>query len=161
MNMGQKKIRTMSVLTKLFKGVEQDVRTPFELFRKLDDEFHFQLDPCTSTSKPGNLGTQYSFVFPEKDGLKESWSHYKSIFVNPPFKHANKWVEKAYNESKKGATVVVLVPVKSDTAWWHDFALKATEIRFVRGRLIFEGYKYPFIIGICLLIFRPYGKPNR
>ncbi len=93
-------------------------------------------------------------------GLKEDWSKYKSVFVNPPFKHADKWVKKAYEESKKGCTVVVLIPVKSDTAWWHDYALKANEIRFVRGRVTFEGFKDSFIIGICFLIFKP-STPKR
>ena len=147
-------MKTTSVLTKLFKSHQQDTRTPIELFRSLDKEFNFQLDPCSSTSKPNNLKTPHYFLYPEKDGLKEDWSKYKSVFVNPPFKHANKWVEKAYNEGNKGATVVVLVPVKSDTAWWHDYALKAKEIRFVRGRVTFENFDDPFIIGICFLVFK-------
>ena len=147
-------MKTTSVLTKLFKSLQQDTRTPYALFKTLDDEFHFQLDPCTSTSKPNNLNTPHYFLYPKQDGLLEDWSQYKRIFVNPPFKHADKWVKKGYEESKKGCTVVMLVPVKSDTAWWHDYALKAKEIRFVRGRVTFEGFADPFIIGICFLIFK-------
>ena len=146
-------MKTTSVLTKLFKSIQQDTRTPIELFKQLDNEFHFKLDPCTSTSKPNNLNTPNYFHYPTEDGLKKDWFTYKSIFVNPPFKHADKWVLKAYEESLKGCIVVVLVPVKSDTAWWHDYALKAKEIRFVRGRVTFENFKDPFIIGICFLIF--------
>jgi len=140
-----------SVLTKLFKSYQQDVRTPIALFTELNKEFKFTLDPCTSTSKPNNLGLKHYFLYPEQDGLLEDWKG--RVFVNPPFKHADKWVKKAYEEGQKGAKVVVLVPVKSDTAWWHDYALKAKEIRFIRGRVTFENFKDPFIIGICLLIF--------
>jgi len=147
-------MKTTSVLTKLFKRHQQDTRTPMAMFNKLNEEFNFQLDPCTSTSKPNNLGTPHYFLYPEKNGLLEDWFPYKSVFVNPPFRYANKWVKKAYEESQKGATVVVLVPVKSDTAWWHDYALKADEIRFVRGRVTFNGFKDPFIIGICFLVFK-------
>jgi len=144
----------MSVLAKLLshKG-NQDRRTPKALFDELDKEFHFQLDPCTSTSKPNNLGTPNYFLYPEQDGLKEDWSKYKSVFVNPPFKDAYKWLKKSKEESEKGCTVVVLLPSKTETKWWHEFALKADEIRFVQRRVTFEGHKDPFIIGIALIIF--------
>lgn len=148
----------MNIITKLLThNTNQDRRTPLSLFEELNKEFHFQLDPCTSTEKPGNLGTPHYFLYPEKDGLKEDWYPYGSVFVNPPFKYATKWICKAMEESKKGATVVILLPSKTDTAWWHDYALKASEIRFVRGRVTFEEYKDPFIIGIALIIFK-YNK---
>ena len=145
----------MSVLAKLLshKGI-QDRCTPKSLFRELDKEFNFQLDPCTSTSSPNNLNTPHCFLYPEQDGLYEDWSKYKSIFVNPPFKYAYKWLKKAKEESEKGCLVVVLVPSKTETKWWHEFALQANEIRFVRRRVTFEGYDKPFIIGIALVIFK-------
>ena len=138
----------------------QDVRTPYGLFKQLDDEFHFILDPCSSTSKPNNLGTKHYFVHPETDGLKQDWSKFKSIYVNPPFGDCDSWVKKSYYESLKKCTVVTLVPVRTDTNWWHDYALLADEIRFVRGRVKFEGYENTFIIGIALLVFNP-NKEDR
>ena len=146
----------MSLLTKLLShNGKQDTRTPIGLFRELDKEFDFKLDPCTSTSKPNNLGTKHYFLYPDNDGLLEDWSKYGNTFVNPPFKHAKDWIKKAQEESKKGITVVVLLPSKTDTAWWHDYALKADEIRFVRGRVTFEGHDKPFIIGMSIIVFRP------
>lgn len=146
----------MSVLAKLLShNGNQDRRTPISIFRELDKEFDFKLDPCTSTSKPNNLGTPHYFLYPEKDGLKEDWSQYGTAFVNPPFKDAKTWIAKAQAESRKGITVVVFLPSKTETAWWHDYALKADEIRFVRRRVTFEGHKDPFIIGMAVIIFRP------
>jgi len=145
-----------SILAKLcsHKG-NQDRRTPISLFKELNDEFKFGLDPCTSTSKPNNLGTKHYFLYPEKDGLKESWVGYGSVFVNPPFKDAYKWIKKAYEEAKNGVTSVVLLPSKTETKWWHEYALKSKEIRFISRRVTFEGHKDPFIIGIALIVFTP------
>lgn len=146
----------MSVLAKLLShNGNQDRRTPLSLFNELNAEFNFQLDPCTSTSKPGNLGTPHYFLYPERDGLKENWSKYGSVFVNPPFNDAYNWLKKARDESKLGATVVVLLPSKTETRWWHELALQANEIRFVKRRVTFDGHKDPFIIGIALIIFYP------
>jgi phage N-6-adenine-methyltransferase len=149
----------MSVLAKLLshKG-NQDRRTPMAIFDELNKEFNFKLDPCTSTSKPGNLNTPHYFLYPEKDGLVEDWSRYGSVFCNPPFKHALKWIKKAKEEAEKGCTVVMFLPSKTETAWWHDYALKADEIRFVRKRVIFEGHKDPFIIGMSIIIFKDNRK---
>ena len=147
-----------SVLAKMLThraATNQDRRTPLALFREIDKEFSFKLDPCTSSSNPGNLGTPYFFKSPEQDGLAEAWHPYGSVFVNPPFRDAKKWIAKAAEEAKLGATVVVLLPSKTETAWWHDYALQADEIRFVRGRVTFEDHNDPFIIGIALIVFRP------
>jgi len=149
---GEKK---KSVLAKLLShNGNQDRRTPLSLFNEINEEFHFELDPCTSTSKPNNLGTPHYFLYPKHDGLKEDWSKYKSAFVNPPFKDAYKWIKKCHDESKKGCTVVCLLPSKTETAWWHDYALKADEIRFIRRRVTFEGHDNPFIIGMAFIIYK-------
>ena len=145
----------MSVLAKLLShNGNQDRRTPLAIFNELNEEFHFKLDPCTSTSKPNNLGTEYYFLYPEKDGLKEDWSKYGNAFVNPPFKYASAWAKKCMEESKKGITVVLFLPSKTETAWWHDYALKADEIRFVRRRVTFEEHDNPFIIGMAIIIYK-------
>ena len=61
--------------------------------------------------------------------------------MNPPYgREIGKWMRKAYESSLYGATVVCLVPARTDTAWWHDYAMKG-EVEFVRGRLKFGGSK--------------------
>ena len=107
--------------------------TPQDFFERLDNEFHFTLDPCCvpSTAKCSTYFT------PEIDGLKQSWEGY-TVFMNPPYgRKIGAWLEKAYNESLKGTTVVCLIPSRTDTKYWHDFCMKAAEIRFVKGRLKF------------------------
>lgn len=75
------------------------------------------------------------------------------VFVNPPFRHCGQWVAKAWEESRRGNTVVCLVPSRTDTDWWHRYAVRA-EIRWIRGRLKFNAKtNAPF--ACCLLIFRP------
>ena len=61
--------------------------------------------------------------------------------MNPPYgREIGKWMLKAFHEACNGATVVCLVPARTDTAWWHDFAMKG-DITFIRGRLKFGGHK--------------------
>ena len=57
--------------------------------------------------------------------------------MNPPYgRNIKYWVEKAYKSSLSGATVVCLLPARTDTAWWHDYCMKG-KIEFIRGRLKF------------------------
>lgn len=80
--------------------------------------------------------------------------------MNPPYgRQIGRWVEKAYRESLRGATVVCLVPSRTDTAWWHNFCSRA-EIRFVRGRLRFSGAKKNAPFPSAVVIFRPPGGPS-
>lgn len=127
----------------LFSGKYIEYRTPMKLFKQLDEEFHFDLDPCTTKDNP--LGTKWFFT-KEDDGLKKPWSMYigvRSVFVNPPYgKDIGKWVEKSYlTSSVNGLTVVMLLPVRTDTRWFHEYVYRKpnVEIRFISGRLKFEG----------------------
>lgn len=106
-----------------------DWSTPQELFNELNAEFHFTLDPCASSwnAKCDNFFTE------KEDGLKQDWVKNR-VFMNPPYgKVLNDWMKKAYESFLNGATVVCLVPSATDTAWWHEYALKG-EIRYLRGR---------------------------
>lgn len=110
-----------------------DWATPDELFKELDNEFHFTLDPCAS-----DWNAKCEKYFTEKnDGLKQDWGK-ERVFVNPPYgKILGEWMKKAYESAQKGAVVVCLVPAATDLAWFHDYALKG-EIRFLRGRPRFK-----------------------
>ena len=105
--------------------------TPKWLYQMLDDEFHFDFDPC-----PLNTGE----IEPDKDGLLIPWG--RRNFVNPPYSKGLKeaFVRKAVDVSKSGSLCVMLLPVSTSTAVFHDLILpNAKEIRFVRGRIRFEG----------------------
>ena len=152
-----------SVLSRLLvsRSGEQDRRTPLAIFKELNKEFEFELDPCTSCSKQNNLRAPYFFT-KEQDGLKQSWGSYRSVFVNPPFRDMSKWVDKILFELEKcndELTIVLLTPSKTETRWWHKLlgSKFLSEIRFQKGRVTFEGHKNPFIIGITFFILKNKG----
>ena len=64
-----------------------------------------------------------------------------------------KWMEKAYKASLSGTTVVCLVPARTDTKWWHDYAMKG-EYRLLRGRLKFGGHKAPAPFPSAIVVFK-------
>ena len=77
------------------------------------------------------------------------------VWCNPPYgREIGKWVEKAYNESLKGAMVVMLLPARTDTKWFHDYIYGKAEIRFVRGRLKFGDSKNSAPFPSMVVIFR-------
>lgn len=116
--------------------------TPLKYFEELNNEFNFTLDPCCTHE---NAKCKKHFT-KEEDGLKQDWSK-DIVFCNPPYgKELPLWVEKAYNENKKGALVVMLIPARTDTRYFHKYIYKQHEIRFIKGRLKFnDGKNYaPF-----------------
>ena len=108
--------------------------TPTDFYNKLNEEFQFTLDPCSSEENH-KCDKYYT---KEQDGLKKSWGG-ETVFVNPPYgiTDTKLWVEKCHEESKK-AIVVMLIPSRTDTRWFHDCIYKKHEIRFIKGRLKFE-----------------------
>ncbi|MCA9496827.1 MAG: adenine methyltransferase [Nanoarchaeota archaeon] len=114
--------------------------TPRDFFKKLDSEFNFTLDP--SCTKESALCEKY--FTPEEDGLKQSWEN-ERVFCNPPYGRDLKlWVEKAYNERNNAELIVLLIPSRTDTAYFHDFIWNTeAEIRFLRGRLKFIDISEP------------------
>jgi phage N-6-adenine-methyltransferase len=122
--------------------------TPQEVFDRLDAEFHFELDVC---ALPNNAKCRRFFT-PKTNGLTQQWSGV--CWMNPPYgREIGKWMKKAYESSLEGATVVCLVPARTDTAWWHDFAAKG-EIRFVRGRLYFGSATCAAPFPSAIVVFR-------
>ena len=124
--------RNENIRKKSNKSVEWS--TPADLYNELDQEFHFEYDLCAT---PQNAKAE-KYYTKKEDGLKQEWKG--TCFANPPYgRGLNQWVEKAYNTAMSGeATTVMLLPVRSDTAWFHDFCLKSNDIRYIRGRLKFS-----------------------
>lgn len=108
--------------------------TPQDFFDKLNEEFRFVLDPA-ATEKTAKCPLYYT---PETDGLSQSWNRGGAVFCNPPYgSEIGKWVKKAYDEAQKGQTIVLLLPARTDTKYFHDYIYGKAEIRFLRGRLRF------------------------
>lgn len=109
--------------------------TPEDFFKKYDDKYKFELDVCATddNAKCARYFTE------EIDGLSQDWEGI--CWMNPPYGRTIKqWMKKAYESSLNGATVVCLVPARTDTKWWHDYAMKG-DIEFIKGRLKFGGSK--------------------
>jgi len=122
--------------------------TPQDFFDQLDQEFQFTIDVCATREN----AKCNQFFSPEWDGLTATWTGV--CWMNPPYGRAIKhWVKKAYESSLQGATVVCLLPSRTDTSWWHDYCMKG-EIRFIRGRLKFGGQKNSAPFPSAVVIFR-------
>lgn len=107
--------------------------TPQDLFDALDQEFHFTLDAAAS-DKNHKCKKYYT---EEMDGLSHSWEG-ETVFLNPPYgKTIGLWMKKAYDENRRGATVVAVVPARTGTRWFHDYVYGKSELRFIKGRLKF------------------------
>lgn len=122
----------------MFSRKSDEWGTPQELFDELDVEFHFTLDPC---AMPRRHLTPESYHSPT--GLLLPWKG--RVFVNPPYSAIGEWVKKAVDEVGKGNAelVVFLVPARTHTRWFHEYFYRKSnvEIRFLKGRLRFEGGK--------------------
>lgn len=120
--------------------------TPDGIYDELDREFHFTMDPCPLHGEG------------EGDGLEIPWVG--SVFVNPPYgQQIASWIAKGWVSAQAGATVVLLLPSRTDTAWWHNYCMKG-EIRFIRGRLKFGGAKNSAPFPSAIVIFRPSEPPD-
>jgi len=131
---------------------KQEWGTPQKLFNKLDEEFRFNLDPCAShENKKCNI-----YFTKKENGLWQKW--FGRVFVNPPFRKVAKWVEKSYYEVKKGNAelVVMLIASRTDTRWFHKYIYKnpLATVRFIKGRVRYEGGKHPAPFPSMVVIFR-------
>ena len=143
----------------LFSSDKMDWETPPKLFDKLNQEFHFTLDPCATveTTKCETYFTK------EQDGLVQSWEG-ETVFCNPPYgREIGKWVKKCSEEGNKaGTTVVMFIPSRTCTKWFHEYIYKKAIIRFIKGRLRFgdakENAPFPSMIvifGYNIFVPRP------
>ena len=134
-------------------SVKMDYTTPVLFYNRLDDEFHFTLDPCAS---PENAKCAKFFTYHE-NGLVQGWGC-ETVFMNPPYGYQTEvWMAKALRASQKGATVVCLIPARTSTRWWHDIAMQG-EIRFIQGKIRFIGTKFEAPQPHVIIIFRPGQK---
>ena len=117
----------------LFSSKSDEWPTPSPIFEELDSEFHFDLDVCATDEN--HKCTNY---FTKRlDGLSQNWGGHR-VFCNPPYSEISKWVEKAFRETRTDNTLVVLlIPSRTDTRYFHDYIYQRSEIRFIKGRLKF------------------------
>lgn len=153
---------------------KDDWETPPEIFEPLDLEFFFGVDAAASHEnakcdfyltpdgyymKDG--GSPYRIS--RDNGLEKDWSQcVDAIWVNPPYSSWGLWVKKASEEAKRGATVVMLLPARTDTRAFHEYIYgrKNVEIRFIKGRVRFVGAEHGAPFPSMIVIFRPSSPTN-
>ena len=134
----------------VFSSRSDEWATPQWLFDRLDAEFHFTLDPC-STDENAKCKKHYTR---EDDGLSKVWTG-ETVWCNPPYgKELPLWLEKCAKHAIGGGTAVMLVPARTDTRWFHKWVYEKAEIRFVKGRVKFGGAKYNAPFPSMIVVFR-------
>lgn len=122
----------------LFSSVSDQWATPQAFYDELNEEFHFTLDPCAD-----EYNHKCNKYFTKEDnGLIQDWGG-ETVFCNPPYgRQIGDWVSKASSEAKKDDTkVVMLIPARTDTRWFHEYIYHKADIRFIKGRLKFGDSK--------------------
>lgn len=139
--------RKSKLTSGLFSSTTDLWATPQAFFDQLNAEFHFTLDPCANDDNHKCA----KYYTEQQDGLAQDWGG-QIVFCNPPYGRAiGAWVKKCYEESRKPDTLVVmLIPARTDTSYFHDYIYHKAELRFIRGRLHFneapQGAPFPSMV---------------
>ena len=140
-----------------FSSNKQEWATPIDLFKKIDEEFHFTLDLAADCSN-----TKCEKYFSEKDdSLKQNWDGV--CWLNPPYGSKEykleNWIKKAYNESlKENNIIVMLIPARTNTKWWHKYCMTSSEIKFICGRPKFGDAKHGLPQPLALIVFKNHDE---
>lgn len=136
------------------KSIEWE--TPPDVFNYWDKIYQFTLDVCATNENKKVM----NYFSPEEDGLTQDWG-VNVCWMNPPYgKEIIHWVKKASEAAEAGATVVALLPARTDTKWFHTYVLDKAHIHFLKGRITFVGAPSaaPFPSMIC--VWLP-GRPKK
>lgn len=117
-----------------YSSESQTWNSPKWLFKELDEHWNFTLDAaCIESSALCD-----KFFTPEDNSLVQDWSN-DITYLNPPYNDLKTWLSKATEEYERGSTVVILVPSRTDTQAFQNYAVKHCScICFIKGRLKFE-----------------------
>ena len=140
----------------LFSSNSDEWETPTQLYAELTAEFHF----CGDLAASGENAKCDNYFTKEDDALSQNWAGLSTtgryLFLNPPYSNIKDWVKKAYEENLKGAKIVMLIPARTDTIYFHQWIYKNpnVEIRFIKGRLKFSNSKNSAPFPSMIVVFR-------
>lgn len=136
-----------------FSSEKSDWETPRWLFDALNRDFQFDLDVCATQENAKCL--QY-FGLPN-DALRLDWGWATACWMNPPYgRGIGQWVRKAYDSVQDNVNLIVcLLPARTDTRWFHEYVMKAAEVRFIKGRVKFVGAESNAPFPSMVVVFRP------
>lgn len=147
----------------MFSKASDEWTTPQDFYDALNAEFGFGID-VAATEQNTKCGEFYSYVDEDTNALTVEWHRDNGAhWCNPPYSKCAAFVEKAARSRMLGVTTVVLVPSRTDTAWFHEFVWEQSahrpkpgvEVRFVRGRLKFGSQKNSAPFPSMVVVFRP------
>lgn len=141
----------------LFSSESVEWRTPDWVMGLVRSEFDLGLDACANAE---NAQCE-RYITAQDDCLLIDWGERAqgvAVWMNPPWgRDIGKYVRRAHEQASKHSLVVVcLLPASTDTRWWHDYVMRAADVRFFRGRLHFvrsDGHTGPCTKGCALVIF--------
>lgn len=143
-----------------FNSEKQDWVTPQSFFNKLNESFNFTVDLAADKT---NAKCE-KFYSVEDDALTKDWIGV--CWINPPYGSSKRyalknWVIKAFNESRKhGSTIVMLIPARTNTEWFHEYCMKANKLFFVKGRLKFSNAPHGLPQPLVVVVFAPKNDPD-
>lgn len=138
----------------MFSSSTDEWETPQDIFDRLNEEFHFTIDVCATAE---NAKCE-RFYTKEQDGLKQDWTG-ETVWCNPPYGRGLKdWCRKCFMHSVGGGTAVMLVPARTDTAWFHDWVQWKSEVRFIRGRLKYGNAKWNAPFPTMVIVYHGKGE---
>ena len=147
-----------------YTRLKNDYKTPpdiINLARILIGNKEFELDTCCSDTE---FPAKNHYINGITDGLTADWKRLN--WCNPPFIECKKWIEKAYKEQQKGNTTVMIIPVRTETKYWHDYILfnDKAYIQWLRkGHRFLDGTTREqlnvFKNALALIVFK--GKEDR
>jgi phage N-6-adenine-methyltransferase len=127
--------------------------TPQHFFDDYNAKYHLTCDAAASARN----AKCPKFFSKKQDGLKQDWGT-ERVWCNPPYGRVlGKWMQKADDACRAGATVVMLVPSRTDTKWFHEIALKRKTV-FIKGRLKFGNSKAPAPFPSLVVVFQPRAR---
>lgn len=133
-----------------FSSKSNEWATPQYFFDEVNAKYHFTLDTCATSENAKCV----NYFTPEQDGLKQDWGN-NIVWCNPPYgREIGKWVKKSYDAAMNGALVVMLIPARTDTKYFHEYVIKGS-VKFIKGRLKFGNSKYPAPFPSLLVEFLP------
>lgn len=122
--------------------------TPIDFYNKLNNLYSFDLDPCSDNN---NLKTK-NFYTEKENGLIQKWKG--NVFCNPPYSNIKQWVKKCSEEKYNCNIIVLLIPARTDTKYFHEYIYNQCDIEFIKGRLKFGNSKNSAPFPSMLVFFK-------
>lgn len=135
---------------------KQDVGTPEDFLQAVKDTLGIDAFYCDLAATDENRKAGL-YLSPEIDALSVPWTFRDGwCWLNPEFSNIAPWVQKSYESAAHdGVHIAVLVPAAVGSNWWRDWVHDKADVRFLNGRITFDGHTQPYPKDCALLLYSP------